>query len=134
MSAREGRGVYDKLRLIFPIRQPSPLQGLFVVAIERVGDQLIPQKIHLHDARDFRVVPLLNPGMGAVIQRMKPPAAMKNHRARWKGESWKAGENKNKDCGQNSRTFGALINGALIDEASINEAQINDHRTARASQ
>jgi hypothetical protein len=76
-------------------------------------------------------MPLLNPGMDAVIgclkrERAKPPTGMKNHRAGWQREGWNADEdeNKYKDCGQNSRTFGA----------SINEASINDHRTPEAAQ
>src|SRR5260370_39805989 len=67
--------------------------------------------------------------MAAVIERAKPPAGIKNDCARRQGESWNADENKNNDCGQNSRTFGALIN-----EASIHEAQIDDHRTPEAAQ
>jgi hypothetical protein len=51
---------------------------------------------------------------------------MKNDCAGWQGESWKAGENK--DCDQDSRTFGALIH-----EALIHEALINDHRTPEAA-
>src|SRR6266403_742359 len=119
MLAREGRGIHVELRLILPVRQPNPLQRFFVVAIERVGDQLISQQIHLHDAGDFRVVPLLDPGMDAVIgclkrERAKPPTATKNHRAGWQREGWNADEdeNKYKDCSQNSRTFGASINEA----------------------
>jgi hypothetical protein len=63
--------------------------------------------------------------MDAVVERAKPPTGMKNDCAGWQGESWKAGENK--DCDQNSRTFGASIN-----EAMINEAMFNDHRTPRS--
>ncbi len=103
--AREGRGIHVELCLVLPVCQPNPLQRLFVVAIERIGDQLIAQKIRLHDARHFRVVPLLNPGMATVIERAKPPTAMKNHRAGWQGESRKADENK--DCSRNSGAFGA---------------------------
>ena len=90
MPAREGRGIHVELCLVLPIRQPNPLQRLFVVAVERVGDQLTAQKIGLHDARDFRVVPLLNPGMAAVIECAKPPTRMKNDCVGWQGESWKA--------------------------------------------
>jgi hypothetical protein len=89
-------------------------------------------------------VPLLNSGMNAVIERAKPPAGMKNDCAGWQSQSWKTDENNNTDCGQNSRTSGALIkealinevliNEVLINEASINEAQINDHRTPEAAQ
>lgn len=81
----------------------------------------------MHDSRDFRVVPLLDPSMAAVIERAKPPTAMKNRRAGWQSEDWKADENK--DCGQDSRTLGAAIN-----EASINEVLMNDHRTPEAAQ
>ncbi len=66
-------------------------------------------------------MPLLNPGMDAVIERAKPPTTMKNHCAGWQREGWNADEKK--DCGQNSRTFGASINGA----------ETNDHRTPEAA-
>src|ERR1017187_5759952 len=100
MPARESRGIHVELRLILPVGQPNPLQRLLVVAIERVGDQLIAQEIHLHQARNLGVVPLFDSGMTAVVQSAEPPARMEIDRARRRGKSWDASERANysQDC------------------------------------
>src|SRR5450631_513197 len=92
MPARESRGVHVELGLVLPVGQPNPLQRFLVVAIERIGNQLVSKKIHLHQAWDLGVVPLFNPGMAAAVEGVKLPAGMKEDRARGQGERWDGSE------------------------------------------
>src|SRR5205085_11314779 len=53
VASGEGGGVYVEVGLIFPVGQADPLQGFFVIAVKRIGDQFVVQQVRLHQAGNF---------------------------------------------------------------------------------
>src|SRR5580692_9608504 len=57
MIVSEGGRVGLKCSLIFPVSQADPLQAEFVIAIERVRDEIIAQQVGMHYSRDLCRMP-----------------------------------------------------------------------------
>jgi hypothetical protein len=87
--ARERCGIDVEFGLVLPIREADPLQGLFVVAIKRILNQLVVQKIHLHHSGNFGRMPLLHSRMAFVVQCSETPAGVNKNRG---GRQCKNGE------------------------------------------
>ena len=75
MTARKSGGVDIELGAVFPIGETDPLQRFLVVAIEGIGNLLVAEEVHLNQAWDLSVAPLIDAGMiGGSFERAEFPS------------------------------------------------------------
>ncbi len=75
VTARESGGVDIELGAVFPVGETDPLQRFLVVAIEGIGNLLVAEEVHLNEAWDFSVAPLIDAGMiGGSFERAEFPS------------------------------------------------------------
>ena len=87
VSAGESGGVDIELSAVLPVGEADPLKGFLVVAVEGVGDLLIAQEVHLNQAWDFSIAPLIHAGMvGGSFERAEFPSGVKVDGCGWGGE------------------------------------------------
>src|SRR5580700_1807432 len=74
MLAPKRRRIHLKRRLIFPVRQPNPLQMKLVIFVKRIRNQLAALQIRLHHPRNLRRMPFLHISPIHIRHRPKLPA------------------------------------------------------------
>ncbi len=74
--ARQRGGIHLKSSAVFPVGEPDPLQPRFVVAIERIGNQLGLQQVGLDYTWHRRRMPVRDLRTVGRVQRAKFPAGI----------------------------------------------------------
>jgi hypothetical protein len=78
----QGGRVHWERSLIFPIGQADPLKTKFIIAIERVGNELAAEQVGLYDPWNLCGMPLLNVGPISIGNGPELPARIDGSRGR----------------------------------------------------